>query len=86
MLQEMIGQGQRVERFVIEARTGGQADGPWQPVAEATTIGYKRLLRFPPATASRVRVRILDSRDCPTISRFGLFKASPREEGAKNSG
>ena len=75
MLQEMITTGQRVEAFKLEARAGGQ----WQEVARATTIGYKRLLRFKPVTADRVRVTILDSRDCPTIRQFGVYKASAGE-------
>ncbi|MHC4176849.1 MAG: alpha-L-fucosidase [Planctomycetota bacterium] len=77
MVQEMISTGQRVERFKLEARV----DGGWQEIAGATTIGYKRLLRFPEVTASTVRLTILDSRDCPTIREFGLFKASPKEKG-----
>ena len=75
MLQEMIATGQRVERFKLEA-WDGQA---WKEFAKATTIGYKRLLRFPAVTASKVRLTILDARDCPTIREFGLFKASARE-------
>ncbi len=75
MLQEMITEGQRVEAFKLDARV----DGQWKEVAKATTIGYKRLLRFPAVTADRVRVTILDSRDCPTIREFGLYKASARE-------
>ncbi len=78
MLQEMISEGQRIEAFSLEARQNGR----WKEIVRATTIGYKRLLRFPPVTADRVRVRILDSRDCPTIRRFGLYKASPRESAA----
>ena len=71
MLQEQISQGQRVEKFVLEARDGDD----WKEIATATTIGYKRLLRFPEVTARHVRLRILQSRDCPTLKRFGLFKA-----------
>lgn len=79
MLQEMISQGQRVEEFTLEARVEGQ----WKEIARATTIGHKRLLRFPAVTADRVRVSILDARDCPTIRAFGLFKASAGEHGAR---
>jgi alpha-L-fucosidase len=74
MLQEMIATGQRVEAFKLEAW-----DGQWTEFAKAATIGYKRLLRFPAITASKVRLTILDARDCPTIREFGLFKASTRE-------
>jgi len=75
MIQEQITVGQRVERFVLEAWDGKG----WKQVAAATTIGYKRLLRFPGVTTSRVRLRILDSRDCPTVREFALFKASRKE-------
>lgn len=75
MLQEMITTGQRVEQFKLEA-WDGQA---WKEFAQATTIGHKRLLRFPNVTTSKVRLTILDARDCPTVREFGLFKASVRE-------
>ena len=77
MIREQITVGQRVERLMLEA-WDGQA---FRPIVHATTIGYKRLLRFPTVTASRVRLTIQESRDCPTICEFALFKASPKEEG-----
>ena len=43
MLQEDISRGQRVEKFSVEVRVNGE----WKLVAEGSTIGYKRLLRFP---------------------------------------
>jgi alpha-L-fucosidase len=76
MVQEMISTGQRVEQFTLEA----QVDAEWREIARATTIGYKRLLRFPEVTTSNVRLTILGSRDCPTIRELGLFKASAREK------
>jgi alpha-L-fucosidase len=75
LIQERIQLGQRIRSFRIEAF----GDGAWRPVAEGTTVGYKRLLRFPVVTASQVRLTILDARACPTISEFGLFRASARE-------
>lgn len=79
MIQEMITTGQRVEEFQLEALV----DGQWREIARATTIGYKRLLRFPAVTATQVRLTILDGRDCPTIREFGLFKASSKESSPK---
>ncbi|UCG46846.1 MAG: DUF1080 domain-containing protein [Phycisphaerales bacterium] len=76
MLQEYIKVGQRVERFVLESWDGGD----WKEFAGATTIGYKRLLRFDDVTARTVRLRITESRVCPTISNFGLFYAPPISE------
>jgi alpha-L-fucosidase len=68
-LQECIREGQRVERYALEAWVGGR----WTPVAQATTIGYKRLLRFPPVSTQSVRVNILQSRWCPTLSKVALY-------------
>ena len=69
MLQEYIKQGQRVEEFYLEVWDGKD----WKPVARSTTIGYKRLLRFEAVTAGKARVRITQSRVCPTLSNFSLF-------------
>ncbi len=70
MLQENIRMGQRVEKFVFEYFS----DGEWKKVTEGTTIGYKRLLRFPAITASQLRLRIESCRLNPFISEFGLYK------------
>jgi alpha-L-fucosidase len=70
MLQENIRVGQRIEEFTLEAWDGIA----WRPLARGTTVGYKRLLRFPEATTDRVRLTILRSRTSPTLASFGLFK------------
>ncbi|PKV62941.1 alpha-L-fucosidase [Pontibacter ramchanderi] len=70
MLQENISVGQRIEKFTFEYWKEGQ----WQKATEGTTVGYKRLLRFEPVTASKVRLRIASSRLNPTISEIGLYK------------
>jgi len=69
MLQEQIRVGQRIEEFALDIWSGAV----WREVARSTTIGYKRLLRFPDVTAAKVRVRILQSRLGPTLSEFGLY-------------
>jgi len=69
MLQEYIKGGQRVEAFALDVWDGSQ----WKEVAQSTTIGYKRLLRFPIVTTRKVRIRIIQSRVSPTIAKFGLF-------------
>ncbi|WP_222536939.1 alpha-L-fucosidase [Pedobacter polysacchareus] len=69
-LQENITIGQRVEKFVLEYWAGTD----WKKVTEGTTIGYKRLVKFKPVTALKVRLRIEQSRLNPTISELGLFK------------
>lgn len=69
MLQEDISMGQRVEKFVIEARL----DNQWETVATGSTIGYKRLLRFPAVKADEIRLTIKSSRARPNISTFALY-------------
>jgi len=70
MLQENIAEGQRVESFRLEAESGGA----WKEFAKGTTVGFKRLLRFPEVKAPKVRLTIVEARTIPTFSRLGLFK------------
>jgi len=74
MFQEQIRDfGQRIAKFAVDV----QQDGKWQQVAEGQTVGYKRICRFPDITERKVRIRILDSRVCPTIANVGLYHAPP---------
>jgi alpha-L-fucosidase len=69
MLQEALSVGQRIEAFRLEAKTGGG----WKEFARGTTVGAKRLMRFPKVTASEIRIVIAASRLNPTLASFGLF-------------
>jgi len=71
LAQEYIRLGQRVKAFTVEAFV----DGQWKQIAKETTIGYKRILRFPSVTATQVRLNITDSKSSPLISNIGLYKA-----------
>ena len=73
MLGESLAVGQRVESFAFDVWTGSA----WHEVARASTIGYKRLLRIDEVRASKVRVRILESRLAPSIAAFGLYLEEP---------
>lgn len=75
MIQENITEGQRVENFRLEYKQNGN----WQLVSEGTTIGYKRILRFPKVKAKEVRLVIQRSRDIPQIAEVGLYLASKEE-------
>jgi alpha-L-fucosidase len=74
LVAEEISSGQRVERFRLEAWDGRR----WQVVARGTTVGYKRLLRFPQTTASRVRLVIEQARAKPSMADFGLYLSPGR--------
>lgn len=69
-LQENIAIGQRIEKFTLEYWDGQT----WRKATEGTTVGYKRLLRFEPVTAGKVRLKILSSRLNPALSEIGLYK------------
>ncbi len=71
MLQEDITKGQRVERFKVEVWDGDR----WKSIASSTTIGYKKLLRVPKITTSKIRLVIEEARGNTIISNFGLFLA-----------
>lgn len=73
MLQENILCGQRIEKFHLESWNGQQ----WGKIAQATTIGFKRLLRFPAVTTDKVKIVIDQCRTNPTLSTFGLYMAPP---------
>jgi alpha-L-fucosidase len=73
VLQEPIALGQRVRAFEVQVHV----DGAWRQVARGTTIGRKRILAFPGVRSDRVRVRILDARSCPLLSRVALHRAPP---------
>ena len=69
LLGEAIELGQRIEAHRVEVLAGGQ----WRTVARGTTVGYKRLHRFPAVEARRLRVTIERARACPTLTTVCLF-------------
>lgn len=73
VLQEYIELGQRILHLNIEARE----DGKWKPLAEATSIGWKRILTFPPCTADAIRIHIDKARACPMLSSVAIY-AGPK--------
>ena len=75
-LQENITVGQRIEKFRLEYKV----EDNWHVAAIGTTVGYKRLVRFPSVNAKEFRLVIEESRLNPTISELGLYK-SPVEIG-----
>ena len=76
-LREAVALGQRVEAWALDAELGGR----WQTLASATTIGVRRIVRFPAARASRVRLRVLRARACPAIAELALYLSAPPPVG-----
>ncbi len=75
LLQENIAFGQRVKEFSIQVWNGL---GEFTTVSRQTTIGYKRIVRFPRVTTKRVRLVIGDAKAGPVISTIQLFNSGRR--------
>jgi alpha-L-fucosidase len=69
VLQEYIALGQRVKSFDIEILKNDK----WEKVAFGTTIGYKRILPLENIETTKLKINILDSKACPTISNIEIF-------------
>ncbi|HKG69588.1 MAG TPA: alpha-L-fucosidase, partial [Segetibacter sp.] len=76
MFQENIATGQRNEEALMEYWDGKE----WQKINQFTTIGYKRLLRFPVVTADKIKITILKAKEkYIQLAETGIYKASNRE-------
>ncbi|MDD4114580.1 MAG: alpha-L-fucosidase [Massilibacteroides sp.] len=73
LLQEYIPLGQRIVAFNVDY--WDDATQNWKQLIEATTVGYKRILRFPEVTASRIRIHITRSLACPLLNNLELYNA-----------
>src|SRR5262245_20076648 len=71
LAQENIQLGQRVKKFSLEIWNGGG----WETVARATTIGHKRILRFPAVKAEKLKFNIEAARACPTVTNIEVYKS-----------
>ncbi|RIH63037.1 glycoside hydrolase family 29 [Mariniphaga sediminis] len=71
LIQEDIRLGQRVKKFKLEALV----ENEWQLVASETTIGRKRILRFPNITTSKLRLTIEDAKASPVITNLEVYNA-----------
>jgi alpha-L-fucosidase len=68
-LAEDIAHGQAVARYRVEGSDGG----PWRTLSSGTTIGYRKLDRFPPVPVRRLRLTIEDAVVAPRPVRIRLF-------------
>src|SRR6266498_4084237 len=71
LAQENIALGQRVKKFSLEIWGGGG----WETVARQTTIGYKRILRFPAVKTAKLKFTIEAAKACPTITNIEVYNS-----------
>lgn len=75
MFQENIANGQRNAAALLEFWDGTN----WQKISGFTTIGYKRLLRFPLVTTNKVRITVVKTLAPMQLAEVGFYKASDKE-------
>lgn len=66
VLKENICLSQRIERFEIR-------DEKDTILYEGTTVGYKKIARFPETEVQKLRICIRDARVCPTLAFVGVY-------------
>jgi alpha-L-fucosidase len=71
LIQEYIPLGQRVAAFNVEYYDMDQER--WEPLTAGTTIGYRRILRFPAVTTDRIRINVTEALACPVLNGIGLY-------------
>lgn len=76
MLQENIANGQHIAAGRVEYWTGSE----WKLLQNFTTVGYKRLMRFPAVRSSRIRLMITNANGPVQLAEAGVYKASAGEE------
>ena len=82
LMQEFIPLGQRIKAFEIAY----EDHGAWIPVEaqeQTTTVGYKRIVRFKPLTAKKLRITFIGTRACPCISTVEAYLTSQGKAGKR---
>lgn len=77
-IQEYIPLGQRISKFTAEVNVGAKENPNWQVYGSAGTIGYKRLIKGAPVTASQIRVTVDAAYAVPLINNIAAYKADDR--------
>ena len=69
-MREQIRLGQRIDSVAVDRWN----TGTWEPLATATSIGPRRLIRLDKAaTAERLRLRVTQASASPALSEFAVF-------------
>ncbi len=71
---EWLNEGQHIEHYLIQIWSGQK----WVTVAEGRPIGHKKIDRFHPVLASRVRLNILAASGSIRVREFQLYAAGDR--------
>ena len=69
VIEEAAGMMGRVQEYKV----GGLVNSNWKLLSQGTTIGERKVDRFPNTTIWKARLTILNATDSPAISEFGLY-------------
>ncbi|MFQ6114358.1 MAG: hypothetical protein ACE5NG_09770 [bacterium] len=72
IMMEDIRHGEQVREYVVE----GWVDEQWQPLAEGTAIGHKKIDRLELVEVSKVRSRALQSVATPIIRKLAVYNTT----------
>jgi alpha-L-fucosidase len=72
VLMESLNNGQLIHKYDIQIRRGTE----WRTIAGGTSVGHRKIDRYPKVSASEVRLRILAAAGSPRIREFQLFDGS----------
>ena len=76
-LQEPIQLGQRIAAYHIEIEEAGT----WKTIAQGTTIGHKKLDRFPPVETRRIRLHIDKALATVALATVGVYSSPLNSRG-----
>lgn len=70
IIQEDIAKGERIRKYMIEAKT---RDG-WKQVACGESVGHKRIEKFASVEATALRLTVSETLDRPIVKNFSVFE------------
>ncbi len=73
VIMEDIAHGERVRAYEVEALAAG---GEWRKLCAGTSVGHKRIQRFAPVEAAKVRLRVTKAAAAPQIKKLAVFPAA----------
>jgi alpha-L-fucosidase len=72
MTMEWLGDGQHIEKYSIEAFV----DGKWATLHDGSSIGHKKIDKFPSTSATRVRITMISAGGPARVREFQLFNGA----------
>ena len=70
VLMEDIANGERVRAYEVQA---GEPGGRWRTICKGLSIGHKRIHRFTPRRAVKIRVTCTDSIGTPALRKLAVY-------------